>query len=501
MTVSAQTISRATSYPVYTENVLVRNNNDKLLFVFEHNISASQSTNPNASSATTIYVTDTTMSLLRKICELPSGYRVHDAQFVTLHRDNAAQTPVNFCVFCGTYTRDTGYYYQMQWIPRVDSDGFVGLFYIDTVFQTTAPGSVYVRNIEGCKSLYKMVAYTETNGYYQGVCQNVFKENAVLDIVGLPKDTAFRASTVARVKFYPECNGEIRWDNNIRTPPVNSTEKVVDIIKEGTSIITASVFTNDYHTIWLRRNSQEYYFYFGGMQFTKTAYLFDAHTIISPAANPYNLNSTTFSLPVRLSPMGADNSVLSFNAQNIDNGITYYDGLFSLRFKIQNTTILDGSYILNAGTLKDVCSLPDTTATVLLTHDGSQNSWMYTEKWNNIVNPLYILYCTNKVNSVCRYNVVGNNGFWGFALGGLHPTTSSDFYVKLGYHRYFTNILSQDCMDNNYSKAPSANITISTLTNKPFSINHRYAHDPTNFPVTAIPIVYTNYCPTSYCSY
>ena len=454
------------------------------------------SSNPPSSliSYTTIYYDDTAMTQLKKICDLPCAYRVYDVKFVTLHRNDATQTPVKLCVFCGTHTKDVGYYSSLQWISVIDSDAFVGMFYVDYINQNIGPDTVFIRNIEDLRGAHKMVAYTETNGPFQNDCPNTFGESPILDIIGVPKANVSANTALARVKFHPECNGEIRWQTNIWTTNTGSTEKLVDIITEGSAIVTASVFNNDNQKILLRRNNQN-------APISNNAYILYSFDITSSSVTPNNPHLTTHSQPIRLSPMGTNNSVLTFNAKNIDNGYTNFDGLFSFRFNIQNQSVFDGLYIKDAGDLKDVCDQSNYTSTVMLTSTGTLTSKIYTAKWNNPSYPLYTLDCSNRMLSLSKCNIGGFNNFRGFVACGTYLSTGFNFYTKLGYHRYFTSAISPDCMTSDVDSATQASITMSPLQNMAFPFYCTYEHDPTLYPVTAIAIVNTTENSTYICIY
>jgi len=419
---------------------------------------------------------------------------VYDVKFVTLHRNDATQTPVELCVFCGTRTIDVGYYSSLQWISIIDSEAFVGMFYVDTIYQSTNPGSVYVRNIEDCRGAHKMVAYTETNGTLQNYCPNTFVENPVLDIIGIPQSNVPTNTILARVKFYPECVGEIRWQTGIWMAPTGSTEKLVDIIKEGSAIVTASVFNNDNKKILLRRNNQN-------VPISHISYMLYSYDIAISAITPTDPSLTVHSQPIRLSPMGTNNSVLTFNAKNIDNGYTNFDGLFSFRFNIQNQSVFDGLYIKDAGELKDVCDQSNYASTVMLTSTGTLTSKIYTAKWNNSTYPLYTLDCSNRMLSVSKCNIGGSNNFRGFVACGTYLSTGFNFYTKLGYHRYFTSAISPDCMTSSVDNAFQASITMQQLQNMMFPLYYTYEHAPILYPVTAVPIVNTAEDSTYICNH
>jgi len=484
----SQTTSKTATHTFDIGRAIVRSYNDSNIFVFNRYTDIFCSASPTSPllTRTEIYVTDTSLKKIIKICDLPCGYRVYDAQFVTLHRNNTANTPVNFCVFCGTLYEST-----------TDSSGFVGLFYIDTIFQQGTPGSVYLRNVEGCRSLSRFVAYTETNGYYQNTCGNIFNENAVLDMVGLPLNSIARPSTVARVKFYPECNGDIRWDNNIRTPPSGSTERVVDIVKEDLSIVMASVFAGDNHTIWLRRNSQEYYFYFGGMQFSDIPYIIDAYNISKGGTYPNNTYLSNFSLPIRLSSMGSNSTVLSFHASN--TGTNGFDGIFSYRFNILNSTIMEGVYIDTIPALKDVCSLYDNLSTALLTQGPTYGSRIYTIMWGTGATyySFFPMEFSETLQSICRYN----SGFINFPYGIVmaYPSLLFSPAMALGYHSYYTVPISPNCMYITSDTGLTASNLVSHLKGQPFGIHTRYKHDPEHYPITAISMVNTEISTNTVC--
>lgn len=475
-------------------NPLVRNDDNKTLFVFDYHGNTCSDIRPIACSSTTIYYTDTTMSRLYKICDLPIGYRVNDVQFVSLRRNNLAETPIRFCVFCGTHTTDTGHYASLQWIPGLDSNGFVGFFYIDSI-QSSPLGHVYIRHVEDCKGLYKMVAYTQTNGYYCNTCNNVFIDNAVLDIVGLPRDNLNRSTILARVRFFPECNGGIMWQNDVQMPSTSSTERLVDIIKEGSNIITASVTGGNNYSIRLRQ-------YTPNNNFAILSHILNVHSIsITGGVNPSNTNLTTYSQPVRLSTLGSNNSVITFRAQNIDNGYTYLNGLFSFRFNVQNNSVLDGYYIKRDDILKDVCSMPDTTATFILATVGSQYSDIYRVKWNDPTHPMYVLPCQHRMQSICRYKAGVNNRFWGIAMGGIYISANGFILAsELGYHRYFAGPIADVCMNVNNANAFEASATISSSFNSHIATQDVFYNDIVNYPVAVIPIMNTYLNTTHICN-
>lgn len=150
----------------------------------------------------------------------------------------------------------------------------------------TASYTAKVRDVEKTIELYKMTCYAEAYGYYHSY-QNSFIDNAVLDIIGTD-DTVNAPSCFCRAKFYPDCYGSTRWDNNIRC---NTNEILTDITKTDDYVVTSSHCTTG-NTQWIRYSGKEDHLIMGGLQLSPdvNAVDFTSLTIRPTCSNPINIS-------------------------------------------------------------------------------------------------------------------------------------------------------------------------------------------------------------------
>ena len=222
-------------------------------------------TDDSSRSSTSFLIQNTSTGDITHIVTLPVGYQVNDVRFVTLRKIDGTATEDFFC-FCGTRTRFDGIEYlpyfggMPEYICLYSKHGFAGFFSMEDALNPTSSCTAKVRDVEKTKELYRMTCYAEEHGYYYSY-QNSFLDNAVLDIIGLD-DTVNAPSCFCRAKFYPDCYGGVRWDNNIR---FNSYEILTDITKTDDYVVTTS-HNNTGNSLWIRYSGQEDHLVIGGMQ-------------------------------------------------------------------------------------------------------------------------------------------------------------------------------------------------------------------------------------------
>ncbi|MBQ9473052.1 MAG: hypothetical protein IJU81_01420 [Bacteroidales bacterium] len=486
--ICAQYTSDHYSYPSeFVQDVIVRNYNnvDEIVFGYNEDFSVVHINPPFPGECrTTIYRRSMSNNVLAKMAVLPNAYRVYDVQFITI--EDTTGKPTDLCVFCGTRRL---YDDILPPTRNFDSIGFVGFFYLDCSIVGAFTDSVYLRDVEGAKHLTKLIAYTEQNPYYitNGTCTSRYITNVVLDVIGLPKNNVNRSSCFARVKFYPDCSGGIRWDNNIRTPSVNSTEKLVDITGTVDSIITVSAFNGDSNTIWLRHNRKESYFYYGGMQLSNKIYPFYLNTISVNGTTLPNPQTTYFQKPLRICAFSMESGILSFIAKN---GTTSQNlGLFSYVLRLGNTpNAIMGAQNTAATMLIDVSRYTSPWASVSLTLNASSQYYIPTIEWgtNPLSNnfPLFALtYTVGSLKSIDTY--IGAYGVNQFLHIGSSEVNSND-ELSLLRHKYFNALQYPDCFYTNVVNIPNASIECTAIYGYNYGIWNRYPHNPIAYPVTSI---------------
>ncbi|MBP5515895.1 MAG: hypothetical protein J6X86_02995 [Bacteroidales bacterium] len=302
------------------------------------------------------YLHNINTGTMTHLFNMSGGYRVNDIQFVTLRKQNNMGSE-DFCCFCGTKRTILGII-QGHALPDeppifiIDDtlNGFAGFFSMSDALNPNNTMSAKVRYVEETERLFKMTCYAEYHGaYYPN--QSAFDDNAVLDIIGEPKIPRGNPapSCVTRVKFYPDFQGSVRWDNNIR---FNDTEIMEDIIGTDSYTVTASYIPNDNEVI-LRNSEKETFLYPGGRQLNSTVYKLEMNTI-TINGDP---STTVFESPIRLCSIpNSDNAFISFRTINDE-----VKGISTFKFSFGSTSsmfLLDGAFLEKNNVIRDIMFLP-----------------------------------------------------------------------------------------------------------------------------------------------
>lgn len=469
------------------EHIVVRPYNyfQEIIFGYGAPPQASQNPSTNANmKRTTIALRTYTTGHTEQIAELPVGYKVFDAQVITLTMNESGNSvPIDFCVFCGTKIIDNGYWVfsitgNLMWVSNVDSTGFVGFFYLNSNGSNNgASNNVYLRQVRDTKHLFKMAAYAESYGFYCNYCGTTYFDNAVLDVIGVPLDTMNYASCINRIKFYPECNGSVLWSSDIRVPTGNPEEIVTDITGTDNYIFTSSIFPNDTQSVYIRRSNKDTYYHPDGVKISPTMLKLKLNNIlIAPLI--YN---TYFKKPIRVTHLTGDYAVVSFVAANTSGSFFSCNGLFS--FKVDQQSVIDGKYDNTPCTLVDVCRYKDTVASVALIETSPHNYQINTIRWSPNSSHLFSLSDTSRIlQSIDTRTYSG--GTQRLLAGGLIGTGPNRCW-KLLDQDYFNSAFSPSCFANSTRSITSAGIATSIIAYD-YEMLHSYGNDLTNFPMTII---------------
>ena len=484
--------------PYYADNTIIRNYNNNYNIIMTHgeypNTYCYNEYPPDIRNAdrSHFYLQEISTGTLTHIVSLGCHYEVKDVRFVTLRRDDGLETPVTYCCFCGTHTADSAIEYGHaigdEPVPITyiyAKRGFAGFFSMDDALSPTSTCTAKVRYVEGTRDLYRMVAYPEDSGHYFQY-QTSYIDNAVLDIVGTPMNSA-APSCMARVKFYPDYPvsyypSGTHWDNNIRYE-ATTQEVMTDIVATSDSIITASHIAGDSTTIWLRHSLKENHFHPGGLELEWTVYQLDMNSLNMGGWMPYTYEGQLYWKRYRLCEMNSDKYALSFFY--MPRLFTSY-GLIVNRYSINGGfTLLDGRYLKEPYMPGDMVYLSTSMehALILDEYGGTDNKTAIISVDNSSPHPYQ---CTMldaypmRFSSLTYRNNSGNEVlYW----GGLKSGGGDDSRVANEYETDCWNGIN--CMEQKMDDTSDASIDYNT-DSYPFLIKARYFDNQINYPVNII---------------
>ena len=463
-------IFRSPDYVQYTS--IVRNYNETYNVLTQYGYFTNAPRADTIKGYTSFMIQNTTTGDIKHIFDLPKGYKVNDVRFVTL-RKNGTFEPVDFCCFCGTRTElgNQGYL----------THGFAGFFSMDEALSPSSSYTVKVRDVEKTKELYRMVCYAEEYSLYYHI-QNTFLDNAVLDIIGLD-DLVNAPSCFCRAKFYPDCLGSVRWDNNIRT---NTNEVLTDITITDDYVVTVS---NDITGIeqWIRYSGQEDHLIMGGLELNDSvnAILFTT-SIIEPECDSYNEIEKFFRYdPAKICFTTGNGIEVSYHIKFEKN-----EGLFNSQYDYPNGRLkfLRGAYLESTPLVKELIHLPSNNATAVL----------FEEHNSDIVSIL-----TWNKNRYCRYPVKQylddgilfqsitlqkRNGYEHLFWSGMEKNNIFSPLYLMSQRGENGGGYEQSCHKENDVEAQPITVEHQLIENQ-LRIIHRFPYDEVTYPVTYIPLI------------
>lgn len=378
------------------------------------------SANPDGiDNFSSFFVQQTDSWYIQHLVDLPRGYKVNDMKILSL-KHKYDDYYEYYCCFCGTRTTGYDYIYPLQRdevtiVPI--TNGFVGYFKVESIFNPSHSDSVVLRDVECSKELHKMTCYAEENGVY---CNNqyVFRDNAILDIIGISSSYCVNncnhpdLSAFWRVKFYPQypysySPSGTRWDNNIRYN-TDDAERIIDIIGTKNFVVTISHPTNDYKNLWIRYSDKEIHHIGSGVELN---YYFDQIKLSSLTIDGIEIqspHSTEYTLPLRLANTIDDDFTFAFKAHNFEdevNGIFVYNKPF-----IPSLPFIKGFYDNGVYRLDELTYLPNNDASSYTFHlDEQKTKNTGIAFWNHIDSNKYItnhLYSNNIcINSFIPFDI------------------------------------------------------------------------------------------------
>ncbi len=466
----------------FTTETVVRNYNDTFNIISSCGEDPSApTTNPIVWEYTDFFIRDNSTGSLARLFSLPVGYTVHDIRFVTLRKMSDTTQSSDFCCFCGTkriykgiYANHDGSYYY-----KIDSVGFAGFFSMDDAIEASnnpyvpSSATAKVREVEGTSELFRMTNYGEGRGYHVYE-QTAFWDNAVLDIIGITNHTWGKRPCQTRTKFYPDFNGTVIWDNNLRFNP-SSNEILCDITGTDDFVVTVSRYKTNKHDVFMRYSIKESYFYYGGRELSATINTINWNKLRLCYNNIDGVSGLLFSDSLRVCNMTNNDFAFTLGVDNTD-----VQGIHTYRFRINNGLLFqDGAYEKwSNNVVRELVYLPTNKYTAVLTSDAfNTNSTTIINKWNTneCYSSFQILYSSSyNQQSVAPYSIGAEYLSWGMISYSVNaPLFLMDYQIPFSGN--------SNCAYISEDKASSVSIetTASTLS---LPIQKRYPFDSITYP-------------------
>ena len=442
-------------------------------------------TDDSSRCSTSFLIQNTSTGNITHIVTLPVGYQVNDVRFVTLKKMDGVTTE-DFCCFCGTRTQFDGIEYlpsiggMPEYICLYSKHGFSGFFSMEDALNPTSSFTAKVRDVENTKELYRMTCYAENRGrYYPN--QNAFQDNAVLDIIGLD-DTVNAPSCFCRAKFYPDYNGGIRWDNNMRH---NTTEILTDITKTDDYVVTSSHNTNG-DSLWVRYSGQEDHHIPGGLELNTYvgAILFSSLRIFYNCDNPMEVNYFHRIGDAKICNTLSNGIEICYHIEG-----PYIGGLLNCQYDYSNGTMsfVRGANLKCSPLVKELVFMPANNATAVLYNESSSIDVVSIMTWTldkNCKYPVTQFYNTSvNAQSITLQN---RNSYEHLLWSGNDVGVPQSPMSLMTQRGKMGGGYGQTC---HLKKTDYANPAVVDHVSrfKPMNIKYRYAYDNVTYPVTYIP--------------
>lgn len=423
----------------FADSTIVRNYNDTFSVVMSYGHYENTPAINGLFNSSSFILRDNTNSSMTHIVSLPIGYQVNDVRFVSLTRKLGGEDL--YCCFCGTryiykdmYAmvdsngNPTNMYYYVY-----DSVGFAGFFWMKEALSPNTSCTAKVRDVEKAKQLFRMTCYAQSEGSLWNM-QSTYRDNAVLDIVGVPKSYVNAASAFWRVKFYPvfppafQPSGT-RWDNNIRYDTLVGIEKMVDVTQTDNYVVTVSKSMEDDNRLWLRFSGKETTYVYNGLQLSSLIHPLKMNTLNIGGELLPEGEMSIVETP-RVCGVHLDEFAVAYRMQNDE---FEHVGLLTFRHDLTSGTgsaTLDGLYNNGDYMLDDLIYMywHDVTAT-LQRHRGSRahitdaNYWLATMYSYNLCRR----FSVDDINlqSICFYRQAGDVMLW----SGIDAVTQMPPYI------------------------------------------------------------------------
>lgn len=479
--------SSSNLYVQYTS--IVRNYDKEHNVLMQYGYYTNLVTTDTIKSRSSFMIQNTNTGDITQIVNLPLGYKVNDVRFVRLLKNDSVTTE-DFCCFCGTRTQFDGIEYlptppgePSQYIELYSKHGFAGFFSMDEALNPSTSYTAKVRDVEKTKELYRMTCYAESDGYYHQN-QNIFIDNAVLDIIGLD-DTVNKPSCFCRAKFYPRYGTygtDVRWDNNMR---FNNNEYLTDITKTDDYVVTVSHNISG-NTQWTRYSGQEDHLIFGGLELND--YVNDVNfNSLRIDDNCNNSHETGyFSRIDNAKVCHVDSNEIAVGFRMYNQG---YEGILTSRYNYTNGTMnfLKGSYLKSSPTIEEMIHLPNNDVTAIVYNENlSIPDYVAVFEWNKNKNCNYPVktFYSYEIN-VQSITLQQRNGYEHLVWSGINP---SDQFSPLFL------MTQRGQQGNGYSH--TCHLTINTVANNiklentiqenQLRIGIRFPYNTDEYPVTFI---------------
>lgn len=431
-----------------------------------------------------IYLQNLTNGQMTHIVSLPRGYKITDIDFVELEKMNTNDKDP-YCCFCGTKSEVTNvvFYPALPGEPStysliIETNGFAGFFRMNEALSPNSSYTAEIREVEGTSELNRLVCYAERYGQYSSL-QNTYKDNAVLDIVGIPssgiQQTGARSS-LSRVKFYPAYPtlGISRWDNNIRYNTCTN-EVMTDITEVGDDIVTVSHIYGCDSILLLRKSQKESTLSPGGLELSSIVYVQDLATL----TDNVNLSSCPARIepPARLSPVSDYEFGLSFQGKQFTDeySLPYTNGVHIIRYNATTNISLIGGYFDKCSySLKDFMYLPisNTFATLYSANDSTEvlsATEAFVSPYMSFPLRYFSIQNSEKWHTGCVYKRLSKEGI---SISGESNDANPQLYIDIQQNYP----LGQTCFDYNTDKYNGLEIE-SFIDDFVFLIKDRYAFE------------------------
>ncbi len=424
-------------YNYDSDTSIVRNYNDTISVVMIYGHDANAISTNGLINSSSFILRDNTNRSFSHIVTLPVGYRVNDVRFVSLTRISGEEDW--YCCFCGTRYEYRDMYAMVDsngtptntYFYVYDSVGFVGFFKMEEALSPSNTFTAKLRDVEWASQLFRMTCYAEFEGrYYQD--QYDYKDNAVLDVIGVPISTTGTCSAFWRVKFYPVVPTSFqptgtRWDNNIRYD-TTGIEKMEDVIQTDSHVVTVSRKIDSDNQLWLRFSGKETVQVLGGMELNPYYHPLDFYLLTIADEQVLGHQYAVVETP-RLCSVFDEEFAVSFRMLNPE---AEREGLLTFRHDLSNRTYATMEGLFDEGDygLDDIVYVPEYDATATLQHHyGGRAHTTDLNYWSSAIGVYHMMHRLQaeeiNLQSLCRYNLGGDQLLW----SGIDAETGMHQYI------------------------------------------------------------------------
>lgn len=464
------------------DSVLVRAYNDRyeIVSIREgiHNIPNTASLFPPPTTFLIRDLNDFDSSIL-SLGSLPGNYIINDIQFIRLGL-NGVSDSIDYCVFCGTRISIVDEYWTLpdedgnsNYVIQTDTSGFVGFFSMLDALNPDTTGVIRYRDIEWTTSLDKMAVYAEHQSLHFDPSKTSLIDNAVVDVIGKADTNLNRQSCICRVKFYPDFNGGVLWDNNIRSSSTPS-EEVLDIVGTDSYVVTVSQLASDNNRLLLRVSDKEHVLHYGGLELDSIVFIYDLQYLYATSAIDQSPNNR-FRDPVRLCRLRGDTVNLVFQLY-INSSSPTDVGVVTIKIPCSNPGMATATYCKGEYELRDVdYHKRSNKMSYLLWETQSSNPHVYFAVGNTSMKGINV--GNSHTRSLSLYSYESSC----YALFGGDERTSASDHLFLG-RQQFVSDFKTDCYESVIQPVSDVSITNISTGVYAFTIQERFLNNPVNYP-------------------